>query len=102
MQRCKPTLLRNDCSLKRLQCTLPYLEARGQAQEGQHQLEAVEAAQQNSPRVEDSLARLNYQLDSEAAVNEQINHEYTMSYVYHAMSNYFSRDNVGEMPTAKP
>lgn len=62
-------------------------------------MEAVEAAQQNSPRVEDSLARLNYHLDSEAAVNEQINHEYTMSYVYHAMSNYFSRDNVGEMPT---
>eukprot|EP00884_Botryococcus_braunii_P005658 jgi/Botrbrau1/15093/Bobra.0255s0006.1 len=70
-------------------------------EEGQHQLEAVEAAQQNSPRVEDSLARLNYHLDSESAVNEQINHEYTMSYVYHAMSNFFARDNVGLPGMAK-
>jgi hypothetical protein len=30
----------------------------------------------------------------EAAVNEQINVEYTISYVYHALSTYFDRDNV--------
>jgi hypothetical protein len=67
-------------------------------QEGREQLVAVENAKQNSPAMEDSLARLNYHPTSEAAVNEQINHEYTMSYVYHAMSNYFARDNVGAHP----
>ncbi|EIE19589.1 ferritin [Coccomyxa subellipsoidea C-169] len=49
----------------------------------------------NSPDVDDSFARLNYHQDSEIGVNEQINHEYSMSYQYHAMSNYFNRDNVG-------
>jgi ferritin heavy chain len=33
--------------------------------------------------------------DCEAAMNEQINIEYTNSYVYHALFNYFDRDNVG-------
>jgi ferritin len=32
--------------------------------------------------------------ESEVGVNEQIAHEYTMSYMYHAMSSYFNRDNV--------
>ncbi|KAI7735680.1 hypothetical protein M8C21_019844 [Ambrosia artemisiifolia] len=41
-----------------------------------------------------SLARQKYADVSEAAVNDQINVEYTVSYVYHAMYAYFDRDNV--------
>lgn len=48
----------------------------------------------NSPGPEHSFARTHYPLDSEAAVNEQINIEYNISYVYHSMSAYFDRDNV--------
>mmetsp|Transcript_42843 Transcript_42843/g.101702 ORF Transcript_42843/g.101702 Transcript_42843/m.101702 type:complete len:258 (-) Transcript_42843:237-1010(-) len=46
---------------------------------------------------EESLARLGYNPECEAAVNEQINIEYNVSYVYHAMYAYFDRDNV-ELP----
>uniref|UniRef100_A0A7N0RIM2 Ferritin n=1 Tax=Kalanchoe fedtschenkoi TaxID=63787 RepID=A0A7N0RIM2_KALFE len=42
----------------------------------------------------DSLARQKYSAECEAAVNEQINVEYNVSYVYHAMYAYFDRDNV--------
>ncbi|KAK9821419.1 hypothetical protein WJX81_002132 [Elliptochloris bilobata] len=62
--------------------------------EGQEQIEQVAQASMNSGKPEDSFARLNYHPESEAGVNEQIAHEYTMSYAYHAMSSYFSRDNV--------
>ncbi|KAJ7964242.1 Ferritin [Quillaja saponaria] len=41
-----------------------------------------------------SLARQKYTELSEAAINEQINVEYNVSYVYHAMYAYFDRDNV--------
>lgn len=41
-----------------------------------------------------SFARTHYIQGVEAAVNEQINVEYTISYVYHALSTYFDRDNV--------
>ncbi|KAL6533081.1 2Fe-2S ferredoxin [Orobanche minor] len=41
-----------------------------------------------------SLARHKYADESEAAINEQINVEYSVSYVYHAMFAYFDRDNV--------
>ncbi|XP_009591924.1 ferritin-2, chloroplastic [Nicotiana tomentosiformis] len=41
-----------------------------------------------------SLARHKYSDQCEAAVNEQINVEYNVSYVYHAMYAYFYRDNV--------
>ena len=41
-----------------------------------------------------SLANVFYARDSEVGINEQINHEYVMSYVYHQMSSYFNRDNV--------
>ncbi|KAJ7959603.1 Ferritin [Quillaja saponaria] len=41
-----------------------------------------------------SLARQKYADECEAAVNEQINVEYNVSYVYHAMFAYFDRDNV--------
>ncbi|KAF3781171.1 Ferritin-3 [Nymphaea thermarum] len=41
-----------------------------------------------------SLARHLYADECEAAVNEQVNVEYNVSYVYHAMFAYFDRDNV--------
>lgn len=42
-----------------------------------------------------SLARLDYSDKLESAVNEQINIEYNLSYLYHSMFAYFDRDNVG-------
>ncbi|KAL4526854.1 hypothetical protein Ndes2526A_g01280 [Nannochloris sp. 'desiccata'] len=41
-----------------------------------------------------SLVRMHYSPKAESAVNEQINIEYNISYVYHSMSAYFDRDNV--------
>ena len=41
----------------------------------------VEEAEMNV--TEDSLANVFFARDSEVGINEQINHEYTMSYVYH-------------------
>lgn len=34
------------------------------------------------------------QVECEAAINDQINTEYSVSYIYHALSAYFARDNV--------
>ncbi|KAK1320200.1 hypothetical protein QJS10_CPA03g01088 [Acorus calamus] len=48
-----------------------------------------------------SLARQKYADDSEAAINEQINVEYNVSYVYHALFAYFDRDNVALKGLAK-
>ncbi|XP_010554686.1 PREDICTED: ferritin-4, chloroplastic-like [Tarenaya hassleriana] len=48
-----------------------------------------------------SLARQKYSDECEAAVNEQINVEYNVSYVYHAMYAYFDRDNVALKGLAK-
>ncbi|XP_073142396.1 ferritin-2, chloroplastic [Henckelia pumila] len=48
-----------------------------------------------------SLARQKYADESEAAVNEQINVEYNVSYVYHALYAYFDRDNVALKGLAK-
>jgi ferritin heavy chain len=42
-----------------------------------------------------SFARVEFHEECEAAINEQINIEYTISYVYHALHAYFDRDNVG-------
>ncbi|KAJ8764133.1 hypothetical protein K2173_005041 [Erythroxylum novogranatense] len=50
---------------------------------------------------EASLARQRYVDECEAAVNEQINVEYNVSYVYHAMYAYFDRDNVALRGFAK-
>ncbi|GER30404.1 ferritin [Striga asiatica] len=50
---------------------------------------------------QDSLARQKYSVESEAAINEQINVEYNVSYVYHAMFAYFDRDNVALKGLAK-
>lgn len=49
----------------------------------------------NDAPVTQSYARVDYHTTCEAAVNEQINIEYTISYVYHALHSYFARDNVG-------
>ncbi|XP_042479959.1 ferritin-3, chloroplastic-like [Macadamia integrifolia] len=48
-----------------------------------------------------SLARHKYVDDCEAAINEQINVEYNVSYVYHALYAYFDRDNVALKGLAK-
>uniref|UniRef100_A0A6N2K8X4 Ferritin n=1 Tax=Salix viminalis TaxID=40686 RepID=A0A6N2K8X4_SALVM len=48
-----------------------------------------------------SLARQFYVDECEAAINEQINVEYSASYVYHAMFAYFDRDNVALKGLAK-
>lgn len=48
-----------------------------------------------------SLARQRYFDDCEAAINEQINVEYNVSYVYHALYAYFDRDNVALKGLAK-
>ncbi|KAL3650298.1 2Fe-2S ferredoxin [Castilleja foliolosa] len=50
---------------------------------------------------QDSLARQKFSNESEAAINEQINVEYNVSYVYHAMFAYFDRDNVALKGIAK-
>uniref|UniRef100_A0A0D6R5E4 Ferritin n=1 Tax=Araucaria cunninghamii TaxID=56994 RepID=A0A0D6R5E4_ARACU len=41
-----------------------------------------------------SLARQRFSDPCEAALNEQINVEYNVSYIYHALFAYFDRDNV--------
>ncbi|KAK9059706.1 hypothetical protein SSX86_020410 [Deinandra increscens subsp. villosa] len=48
-----------------------------------------------------SLARQKFVDASEASINEQINVEYNVSYVYHAMYAYFDRDNVALKGLAK-
>ncbi|XVE99816.1 hypothetical protein REPUB_Repub03eG0234100 [Reevesia pubescens] len=48
-----------------------------------------------------SLARQKFTVDCEAAINEQINVEYNVSYVYHAIFAYFDRDNVALKGLAK-
>ncbi|KAL0452692.1 UNVERIFIED_CONTAM: Ferritin-2, chloroplastic [Sesamum latifolium] len=50
---------------------------------------------------QDSLARQKYSDGCEVALNEQINVEYNVSYVYHAMFAYFDRDNVALKGLAK-
>ncbi|KAK3032853.1 hypothetical protein RJ639_037030 [Escallonia herrerae] len=48
-----------------------------------------------------SLARQRFSEDCEAALNEQINVEYNVSYVYHALYAYFDRDYVALKGLAK-
>ncbi|XP_050380484.1 ferritin, chloroplastic isoform X2 [Argentina anserina] len=48
-----------------------------------------------------SLARQGFADKCEAAINEQINVEYNVSYVYHAMFAYFDRDNIALKGLAK-
>lgn len=55
------------------------------------QTELVQVSQSFSQ----SLARQKFSDGCEGALNEQINVEYNVSYVYHALFAYFDRDNVG-------
>ncbi|XP_073016243.1 ferritin, chloroplastic-like [Primulina eburnea] len=48
-----------------------------------------------------SLARQRYSKECENAINEQINVEYSVSYVYHSLYAYFDRDNVALKGLAK-
>ncbi|KAL8152352.1 hypothetical protein V2J09_010112 [Rumex salicifolius] len=48
-----------------------------------------------------SLARQKYTDECEAAINEQINVEYNVSYVYHSLFAYFDRDNIALRGLAK-
>ncbi|OMO97651.1 Ferritin [Corchorus olitorius] len=50
---------------------------------------------------QESLARQKYEDECEAAINEQINVEYNVSYVYHSLYAYFDRDNVALKGLAK-
>ncbi|KAI9115929.1 hypothetical protein K1719_012859 [Acacia pycnantha] len=52
-----------------------------------------------SPQV--SMARQSYVDECEAAINEQINVEYNVSYVYHSLFAYFDRDNIALKGFAK-
>ncbi|XP_051130386.1 ferritin-3, chloroplastic-like [Andrographis paniculata] len=51
--------------------------------------------------LDQSLARQRFAPDCEAAINEQINVEYCVSYAYHSMYSYFDRDNVALKGLAK-
>ncbi|XP_035845196.1 ferritin-1, chloroplastic-like [Helianthus annuus] len=48
-----------------------------------------------------SESKKKYANEFEAAINEQINVEYNVSYVYHVMYAYFDRDNVALKGLAK-
>ncbi|KMZ75497.1 Ferritin-3, chloroplastic [Zostera marina] len=48
-----------------------------------------------------SLAKHMYTDDAEDSINQQINVEYNISYVYHALFSYFDRDNVALKGLAK-
>lgn len=48
-----------------------------------------------------SLARQRFAEECEAAINEQINVEYNVSYIYHSMFAYFDRDYVALKGLAK-
>ncbi|KAI3977051.1 hypothetical protein MKX01_032166 [Papaver californicum] len=63
--------------------------------------EVKEELQFLSDLPQQSLARQKFSEDSEAAINEQINVEYSVSYVYHALFAYLDRDNVALKGFAK-
>jgi ferritin heavy chain len=50
---------------------------------------------------DESLARQRFQVSCESAINDQINVEYNVSYIYHAMFSYFDRDNIALPGLAK-
>jgi len=52
----------------------------------------LETVSKQSPA--ESFARVSYHPECEAAINEQINIEYNVSYIYHSLYAYFKRDNV--------
>jgi len=68
-------------------------------QEVQPQLKSVDKGTLDSPQRD--FARVGYADECEAAINEQINIEYSISYIYHSFYAYFDRDNVGLPGIAK-
>jgi len=64
-------------------------------EEVKEELQIVEEAELGQSGMDNSFARLGFHRESEKAINEQINIEYNQSYVYHQLSSYFNRDNVG-------
>jgi ferritin heavy chain len=54
-----------------------------------------ELASVESNKGTESLARVDLHPECEAALNEQINVEYSVSYIYHSLYAFFDRDNVG-------
>lgn len=52
------------------------------------------AAVEKTNEMRDSLCRQSFSTACEAAINEQINVEYSVSYIYHALYSYFDRDNI--------
>lgn len=68
-------------------------------EEVQAQLKSVSKGELDAPHKE--FARVLYNDECEAAINEQINVEYAISYIYHSFYAYFDRDNVGLPGIAK-
>jgi ferritin heavy chain len=50
---------------------------------------------------DESLARQRFHVSCESAINDQINVEYNVSYIYHALFSYFDRDNIALPGLAK-
>jgi ferritin heavy chain len=63
-------------------------------EEVKDELAIVEDTPAGGTQSSESLVRVGYHSEQELAVNEQINVEYNISYIYHSMSAYFDRDNV--------
>jgi len=59
--------------------------------EAQNELATV----RKTNEVSESLGRVDFKPSCEAAINEQINIEYNISYIYHSLYSFFDRDNVG-------
>jgi len=96
-----PTRIQPSAS-KRLVCRAANPEAKTEVvfepfQAVKGELTTVE----NLDNTHQSFARLDYHEECEAAINEQINIEYNISYVYHALHSFFDRDNVGMPGLAK-
>ncbi|XP_041996760.1 ferritin-4, chloroplastic-like isoform X1 [Salvia splendens] len=67
-----------------------------------HPFEEVKKEELAIPIAPDlSIARHKFSQECESAINEQINVEYCVSYVYHALYAYFDRDNVALRGLAK-
>lgn len=70
------------------------MDSRGADSRTQAIVEAQTTHPVKTQSVEYSFARSGFANECERALNAQINVEYNVSYIYHAMWAYFSRDNV--------
>ena len=70
------------------------VDSRGADSRTQAIVEAQTTHPVKTQSVEYSFARSGFANECERALNAQINVEYNVSYIYHAMWAYFSRDNV--------